>query len=134
MEMLIVVAIIAVLIAIAIPIFTSQLEKAREATDLANVRSAYAEIMTAAATSDKNATYTVDGNPIYNTTDKVYRIVVQLGQAQNDWQTDVSGINIAGVKSSDPGWVDAPSANGTCTITYTPADASGNDALQFKWA
>ncbi len=34
MEMLIVIAIIAVLIAIAIPVFASQLEKTREATDL----------------------------------------------------------------------------------------------------
>ena len=41
-ELLIVVAIIAVLVAIAIPIFTTQLEKAREATDMANIRSAYA--------------------------------------------------------------------------------------------
>lgn len=42
-ELLIVVAIIAVLVAIAIPIFTTQLEKSREATDLANLRGAYAE-------------------------------------------------------------------------------------------
>ena len=42
-ELLVVVAIIAVLVAIAIPIFTSQLEKAREATDVANIRAAYAE-------------------------------------------------------------------------------------------
>ncbi len=41
-ELLIVVAIIALLVAIAIPVFTSQLEKARQATDLANIRSAYA--------------------------------------------------------------------------------------------
>ena len=41
-ELLIVVAIIAVLVAIAIPIFTTQLEKAREQTDAANLRSAYA--------------------------------------------------------------------------------------------
>lgn len=40
-ELLIVVAIIAVLVAIAIPIFNKQLEKSREATDLANVRNAY---------------------------------------------------------------------------------------------
>lgn len=40
-ELLIVVAIIAVLVAIAIPVFTTQLEKSREAVDLANVRSAY---------------------------------------------------------------------------------------------
>lgn len=44
-ELLIVVAIIAVLVAIAIPVFTSQLEKSREATDLANIRAAYAEAM-----------------------------------------------------------------------------------------
>ena len=30
------------LVAIAIPVFTTQLEKSREATDIANVRSAYA--------------------------------------------------------------------------------------------
>ena len=41
-ELLIVVAIIAVLVAIAIPIFTTQLEKSREQTDAANLRSAYA--------------------------------------------------------------------------------------------
>ena len=51
-ELLIVVAIIAVLVAIAIPIFSSQLEKSREAVDLANIRSAYAEVMAAATQQD----------------------------------------------------------------------------------
>lgn len=41
-ELLVVVAIIAVLVAISIPIFTSQLEKSREATDVANMRAAKA--------------------------------------------------------------------------------------------
>ena len=44
-ELLIVVAIIAVLVAIAIPVFTTQLEKSREATDKSNVRSAYASVV-----------------------------------------------------------------------------------------
>ena len=39
-ELLVVVAIIAVLVAISIPIFTSQLDKAKKSTDLANVRAA----------------------------------------------------------------------------------------------
>ena len=56
-ELLIVVAIIGVLVAISIPIFTSQLEKAREATDAANLRSAYAELM-ADALTDENSTKT----------------------------------------------------------------------------
>ncbi|MBQ9003377.1 MAG: prepilin-type N-terminal cleavage/methylation domain-containing protein [Eggerthellaceae bacterium] len=42
MEMLIVIAIIAVLIAIAIPVFASQTENAAQATDAASLRSAYA--------------------------------------------------------------------------------------------
>lgn len=40
MEMLIVVAIIAILVAIAIPVFTVQLDKAKERVDEANLRSA----------------------------------------------------------------------------------------------
>ncbi len=47
----------AVLVAISIPIFTSQLEKSREAVDLANIRAAYAECMTAHLTDDKKGYY-----------------------------------------------------------------------------
>jgi prepilin-type N-terminal cleavage/methylation domain-containing protein len=54
-ELLIVVAIIAVLVAIAIPIFTKQLEKSRESTDISNVRSAAAEV-TATYLSDNSVT------------------------------------------------------------------------------
>ena len=43
MEMLIVVAIIAILVVIAIPTFTNALTEAREAADLANIRAWYAE-------------------------------------------------------------------------------------------
>ena len=43
MEMLIVVAIIAVLVAIAIPVFNGALTKSKEAADVANVRATYAE-------------------------------------------------------------------------------------------
>ena len=53
MEMLIVVAIIAILIAIMIPTFNAQLEKAREAADAANIRSAYAEAMVALISDEK---------------------------------------------------------------------------------
>lgn len=45
MEMLIVVAIIAILIAIAIPTFASSLNKARIATDEVNIRAGYADVM-----------------------------------------------------------------------------------------
>lgn len=44
MELLIVVAIIAILVAIAIPTITSSLHKAKEAADMANVRAYYATL------------------------------------------------------------------------------------------
>ncbi len=63
-ELLVVVAIIGVLVAVSIPIFTSQLEKAREATDLANQRAAKAAAIAAyldgSATGD--ATYYYDAS------------------------------------------------------------------------
>ena len=75
-ELLIVVAIIAVLVAIAIPVFTSQLEKAREATDKANLRSAYAEQMTAILTWDGTEA------------GKAEDITVHPKQTQAKWQSD----------------------------------------------
>ncbi len=45
-ELLIVVAIIAVLVAVAIPVFNSSLNKAKAATEQANARSTYAEAVT----------------------------------------------------------------------------------------
>ena len=45
----------AVLTAIAIPVFTAQLEKSRDSTDQANIRSAYAELVAALITNDKAA-------------------------------------------------------------------------------
>ncbi|MBQ9492144.1 MAG: prepilin-type N-terminal cleavage/methylation domain-containing protein, partial [Oscillibacter sp.] len=44
-ELLIVVAIIAILVAIGIPAFSTAMERSREAVDLANMRAAYAEFM-----------------------------------------------------------------------------------------
>ena len=56
-ELLIVVAIIAVLVAVSVPILTSRLEKSRESTDMANMRSAKAEaVVMMLENSDLNGT------------------------------------------------------------------------------
>jgi len=96
-ELLIVVAIIAVLVAIGIPIFTSQLEKSREAVDLSDVRSAYAEVMMAAITGDTTAIYTKDASQtIYDSQNNVYSITVKpLKQKQDDWQTALQLVELA---------------------------------------
>lgn len=61
-ELLIVVAIIAVLVAVSVPIFSSKLEKAREATDVANMRAAKAAAasMYLSGEIEKDKTYFYD--------------------------------------------------------------------------
>lgn len=70
MEMLIVVAIIAILIAIAIPTFASSLNKARVATDEANIRAGYASVMADVLMNENDKTATTGA------TNKVYTLKV----------------------------------------------------------
>lgn len=56
MEMLIVVAIIAILIAVAIPTFNNSLNKARVATDEANIRTGYAAVAVEVLNSKESVT------------------------------------------------------------------------------
>ena len=58
-ELLIVVAIIAVLVAISIPVFSSKLEASREAVDVSNLRAAYALGQVEALTEQPASTVTV---------------------------------------------------------------------------
>jgi prepilin-type N-terminal cleavage/methylation domain-containing protein len=102
-ELLIVVAIIAVLVAISIPIFTNQLEKAREATDMANIRAAYAEVVTAQLTDEEGTSKTVT-----------------LTQQKNEWQSDVKMPE--NLKSTDD--AKQPTAGQTVTITATESGAT----------
>ena len=105
MEMLIVIAIIAVLIVIAIPVFASQLEKSREAADLANVRSAYAQVSAEVLLGDPTATVTVD-----------------LKQKQADWQS-LDPVSIGGIvhyknQGDTDNWKGVAAPNGTCVVSY----------------
>ena len=61
-ELLIVVAILAILVAVSIPIFTSRLENAKKSTDLANERAAKAAAVVAYMNDglDVGATYNYD--------------------------------------------------------------------------
>ena len=105
MELLVVIAIIAVLVAIAIPMLASQLEKSREATDLANVRSAYAQVSAEAMLGNANATVTVE-----------------LKQREADWQS-VDPVNIGGIVHSrgdadTDNWIGTATPGGSCVVSY----------------
>lgn len=111
-ELLIVVAIIGVLTAVAIPVFTSQLEKSREATDLANVRSAFADFMT----------QIIDGKE-----DTCEVLISPLKQKVDDWTLNVNTLDIGGIPSSK--WIDSPSTNGSCKISYDRK----SDTVTITW-
>lgn len=105
MEMLIVIAIVAVLISVAVPVLSSQLERSREAVDLANVRSAYAQVSTEALLGNTGVTVTVN-----------------LKQKQAGWQS-VDPVNIGGiVHSKDDGdtdnWKGDAAPDGNCVVSY----------------
>lgn len=122
-ELLIVVAIIAVLVAISIPIFSAQLEKAKEATDMANIRSAYAEVI---------ANYLGDST-------KNYTIEVKLKSDEDDYVSDenaeIAGVKYKDIISNESGKIVqkpfkvAVTADGTVTIggqTAKTSNISGN--------
>ena len=98
-ELLIVVAIIAVLVAISIPIFSEELEKGREATDAANIRSEYAEMMSEV----------VSGTYDYSKDKDKY--VVDLKQTGDDWTTTFDF-------PSNSEEIGTPSKGGKATLYY----------------
>ena len=111
-ELLIVVAIIAVLVAVAIPVFSKQLEKSRESVDFSNVRSAYAEVLVAAISDDASPLKQADGT---------YQAEIPIKQKQEDWQTD----NIERIRIGDVPYAEwdskMPTIGGTATVTFDPA-------------
>lgn len=115
-ELLITVAIIGVLVAISIPVFASQTEKSREATDLSNVRAAYAEVMAEAIT--ENMEY--------------QEKTVPLKQKQDDWQSadsvTIGGITHAKGEGDTDHWKGIPRAGGTCTVSFDP-----KRGIRFDW-
>lgn len=98
-ELLVVIAIIAVLVAVAIPVISAQVEKAAETTDLANIRSAYAEVMTYYLTEDNvNASITVD-----------------LVQKEDGW---LNGSPAPGVLNGLGDVNGTPAAGGSCIVCW----------------
>lgn len=105
MEMLIVIAIVAVLISVAVPVLSSQLERSREAVDLANVRSAYAQVSTEALLGNT-------GVPV----------TVKLKQKQAGWQS-ADPVNIGGIVHSNgdkdtDNWKGDAAPDGSCVVSY----------------
>ncbi len=108
-ELLIVVAIIAVLVAIAIPVFTTQLERSREATDIANVRSAYATVV---------AEYLATGNSS--------GMSVSARQTVPDWQGEAGTIVYMNNSGEATSTYSAKTTGSNYAVTISIESATGN--------
>ena len=117
MEMLIVVAIIAVLVAIAIPTFSSALTKAKEATDVANVRAAYAELQVKVMVDNEGLPATQDAF-----------ISEYLSEGGNSVLNYSNG---TGEATFSYELTENANAEDSATITYTPTKL--NDKKPYTW-
>ena len=105
-ELLIVVAIIAVLVAIAIPTFSDQIERSREAVDISNLRSAYSQALTKIMTV-----------PV-----KTYPVVVEFKQQAEGWSTDTSDLPF-----ELPSNFNFTESDGAQTLFFTKENADKDD-------
>jgi len=109
MEMLIVVAIIAILVAILIPVMSSSLTKTKESADVANVRSVYAEWQVAILNGDS---YTL---PATNDKDAFLK-GPDAGSAPEITYDDKMSVT---------------NKDGEVTISYKPAKINGGE--EYTW-
>ncbi len=132
-ELLVVVAIVGVLVAISIPIFTAQLRKARVATDLANERAAKAAAVAQALTDESESTGTTLG------TEVTYYYDAKTGVATTDKD---KAKNFSGYgKVSDPkaadGFADSSENTHVGKIVSVVIEASDDEkaanAVTVKW-
>ena len=116
--------------AIAIPVFTTQLEKSREATDVANVRSSYAVVVAEGLGADPTETTEVTAT-------------VELKQQQNGWQGTNPNATLAQLgaefegTSEDPVEVTVsgePKQGGNCVITFTLPQGTTAGAVTIDFA
>ena len=123
-ELLIVVAIIAVLVAIAIPVFSKQLESAREGTDAANIRSNYAKVMTAIIMDGQ-----LKDAASYN---------VPFQQKQDGWQNADASAGLGALSTADTvpdgetvvtfsGTLGAVTNGGSAAFAYSNASETGGN-------
>ena len=118
-ELVVVVAILAILVGLLAPSYTKYVERSRESTDLANVRTEYGEMM---------ADINLDGKD----PEKAKR-TVKLKQKIDDWQS-AETITIAGISHTvgdedTANWKGIPVANGTCEISL-----NDDNSVRFTWS
>ena len=113
-ELIVVVSILAVLVGLLAPAYSKYIERSRESVDLANVRSAYDELMIEEATENQTTTK-----------------VVPLKQKIAGWQS-VNTVSIGGISHTNgegdtEHWIGDPVKGGVCEVSLT------ENGVLFNW-
>lgn len=131
-ELLVVVAIIAVLVAVSIPVFTGKLERARETTDIANMRAAKAAAVTAYLGDETITTGTVTKTLGSAQTEDVS---VYYNSDSGKLQTTVpSGIHGKGTAADGGTVYTGYSSTGTYTNQYIIVTVVKDGTVNVKWS
>ena len=113
-ELIVVVSILAVLVGLLAPAYTKYIERSRESVDLANVRSAYDELMIEEATENQTTTK-----------------VVPLKQKISGWQSmntvSIGGISHTNGEADTEHWIGDPVKGGVCEVSLT------ENGVLFNW-
>ena len=113
-ELIVVVSILAVLVGLLAPAYSKYIERSRESVDLANVRSAYDELMIEAATENQTITK-----------------VVPLKQKIAGWQSmntvSIGGISHTNGEGDTEHWIGDPVKGGVCEVSLT------ENGVLFNW-
>ena len=117
-ELVVVIAILAILVGLLAPSYTKYVERSRESTDLANVRTEYGEMMADINLEGKNP--------------EEAKRTVKLKQKIDDWQS-AKTITIAGIshtvgEDNTDNWVGIPHAGGNCEISL-----NDDNSVRFTW-
>ena len=126
MEMLIVVAIIAVLVAIAIPTFNSSLNKAKQATDEANIRAGYASVMLNILQDETAGNVTATTTYWLKTDGSVEAAAAAPTNAYKcKTASPAGGASVAGLSVT---WT----KDGNVKYVYTPADGTNSSKVEIN--
>lgn len=118
-ELIVVISIIAILVGLLAPAYTKYVERSRESADLANVRTAYGEVIAAVNLDGKNYEDAVE--------------VVPLKQKREDWQSmdpvSIGGITHYKTDGDTANWEGIPGPDGECKV-FLNSDGSAH----FIWS
>lgn len=115
-QLLLSLAVLAVLALIFTPVIMRELERGLESADFAEVRTVYAEFMTDIIEGDEAAK--INDIPIKQV-DGTYRAAIYpLNQRMDGWTLRIDNKKIGGIPSED--WIGQPRKYGACILSYYP--------------